>query len=465
MSGMTVAVLSEIVNSLPHWQLERFFVPWNPFAESTGIEHQLSLNLVDVIGFTTQFEVDYLALGWFLKRAKIPIDNLQRKKGKGKYPPLFLGGPCAFANPFPLLDIADGFFLGDAEISLPAFLRLLEQKGMEQFWNDPNSFQEMPGFWSPHFLELKDKKKYSDLFIDKNFEEVAGEWYSRAQFPDLNEVTYPLTQIVTELPSHHPYAPYKGQSFQLEIGRGCDHGCRFCMISKLLKRGRFRSLEKLLEILEEGVKQTGVDTVDVFGTNLSEFPKLTDLCWEIVNRGYNISLATLRPDRVTQDLLEALHEGGQESITIATETGTERLRKAVGKPMSDEKIYQAVELISEAKITTLKNFFLLGLRTEDGRNYCFADIFGIYTQEYALLGAGGKEADFQGSFVWYSYFAAQRYKEWSNRLSIFKPSDIRYFPAFSNLDEFIAKFVNLFRRFGKTDARSAKFETIIDLRV
>jgi radical SAM superfamily enzyme YgiQ (UPF0313 family) len=364
MSGMTVAVLSEIVNSLPNWQLERFFVPWNPLVESTSIEHQLSLSQVDVIGFTTQFEVDYLALGWFRKRAKIPIDNLQRKKGKGKYPPLFFGGPCAFANPFPLLDIADGFFLGDAEMSLPAFLELLKQKGMERFWNDPSEFQEISGFWSPHFLELQYKKRYSDLFIDKNFEEIAGEWYSRAQFLNLNEVSYPLTQIVTELPEHHPYAPYKGQSFQLEIGRGCDHGCRFCMISKLLKSGRFRSYEKLLEILEEGVKQTGVSTVDVFGTNLSEFPKLTDLCWEIVNRGYKISLTTLRPDRVTQELLEALHKGGQKSITIATETGTERLRTVIGKPMSDEKIYNAVEMISEAKIPTLKNFFLIGLPTE-----------------------------------------------------------------------------------------------------
>jgi radical SAM superfamily enzyme YgiQ (UPF0313 family) len=179
MSGMTVAVLSEIVNSLPNWQLERFFVPWNPFIESTSIEHQLSLNQVDAIGFTTQFEVDYLALGWFLKRAKIPIDNLQRKKGKGKYPPLFFGGLCAFANPFPLLDIADGFFLGDAEISLPVFLQLFQQKSVEQFWNNANHFQEILGFWSPYFLELQDKKRYSDLFINKNFEEVAGECRSR----------------------------------------------------------------------------------------------------------------------------------------------------------------------------------------------------------------------------------------------------------------------------------------------
>jgi len=364
MSGMTVAVLSDIVNSLPNWQFERFFVPWNPNVEATSIEHQLSLSQVDVIGFTTQYEVDYLALGWFLKRARIPIDNLKRKKGEGKYPPLVIGGPCSLANPLPLMDIADGFFLGDAELSLPAFLNKIDTIGKANFWNEIDSFQAISGFWSPHFLDLNEKDFYSSLFTNKRFEDIAGEWHSKVQFVNLNEISYPLTQIVTELPDYHGYAPFKRQSFQLEIGRGCDHGCRFCMISQLLQKGRFRSYQKLLEILEGGMKRTQVNTVDVFGTNLSEFPRLEDLCWDIVNLGYKISLATLRPDRVTSDLVEALQKGGQKSITIAVETGTERLRRTIGKPMSDDRIFHAVQLISEAKIPNLKNFFLIGLPTE-----------------------------------------------------------------------------------------------------
>ncbi|MHA1373043.1 MAG: radical SAM protein [Promethearchaeota archaeon] len=385
MGGMTVAVLSEIVNRLKNWQFERFFIPWSPFVESRSIEHDLSLSQVDVIGFTAQFEVTYLALGWFLKKAGIPIDNLKRKKGNGKYPLVVIGGPCSHANPFPLIDIADGFFIGDAENSLPLFLQQIENSE-STFWNEINKFQDVPGFWSPHFLDLRDKEKYSELFKDKSFEKVAGEWHSRAEFVNLNDETYPLKQIVTELPNYHPYAPFKGKAFQLEIGRGCDHGCRFCMVSQLLRKGRFRSYKKLLDILLQGMRETNVNIVDVFGTNLSDFPKLTELCWDIVNQGYEISLATLRPDKVNQDLLEALYKGGQRSITIATETGTERLRKVIGKPIRDEKIYGAIKMISESKIPSLKNFFLIGLPTET--NHDREALVNMVIEEYKILSKG-----------------------------------------------------------------------------
>jgi radical SAM superfamily enzyme YgiQ (UPF0313 family) len=388
MGGMTIATLSTIVNDLNNWQVERFLIPWNPYLESISMEHKISLNEADILGFTAQFEVTYLALGWLLKKAGIPLDNTKRKN-TGKFPPLVVGGPCVLANPFPLIDLVDGFFLGDAEITLSKFLLKIEEHGINAFWNDPTSYQEIEGFWSPHFLELNSKERYSELFQNKKFEEVAGEWFNKFQFHDLDDVPYPLAQIVTDLPDYHPYAPFKGKSFQLEIGRGCNHRCRFCMISRLFKNGRFRSFQNLLEIVNEGTKKTGVNSVDIFGTNLSEYPKLTDLCWDIVNQGYQISLATLRPDRVTKDLIEALYQGGQRSLTIATETGTERLRNVIGKPINDEKVYNAVKIIGESNIPVLKNFFLIGLPTETKEDH--EALIKMVKEEYRTFKQTGVE--------------------------------------------------------------------------
>ncbi len=364
MNGMTVITLGNIVNSQPGWRFERIFLPWNPFVEPRSMEHTLTLSEMDVLGFTSQFELDYLIVGWMLRKAGIPIDNMMRKRKKGKYPPVFVGGPCAGANPFPLMDLVDGFFLGDAECSLPQFLKMLNNEGIAKFWSNPSDFNKIRGFWTPHALEANGIP-YSSLFREKTFEEVAGSWYDRFDFTNLDEIGYPIRQIVSTLPDYHPYAPIKGQSFQLEIGRGCSHACRFCMIgSGMFSPARFRSLSRLLEIVDEGVTATDVLKVGIFGVNLSDFPHLTDLCWSLVNQGLKLSIATLRPDKVTSDLIEAISKGGQNRLTIAPETGTDQLRRKLCKNITNERILDTTHIIFENGINALKNFFLVGLPTE-----------------------------------------------------------------------------------------------------
>lgn len=370
MGGMTAITLGNLVNSLSNWRFERFFLPWNPYIEPNSMEHEAPIAKMDMLGFTSQFEPDYFVVGWILKKAGIPIDNIKRKNSKCKYPPVFVGGPCAGANPFPLLDFVDGFFLGDAENSLPNLLKMIEEKGVCQFWDNPSEFNEIKGFWTPHSLESKEKV-YSRLFSNNNFEDIAGSWYSRFDFANLDTIPYPLKQTYCTLPDYHPYAPVKGQTFQLEIGRGCSHGCRFCMIgSGMFNPARYRSLSKLLEIVEEGVKLTGVSKVDIFGMNLSDFPQLNELCWAVVNKGLEISIATLRPDMVNSELIQAIHKGRQTSLTIAPETGSDRLRHRLCKLINNEQILDATQIIFEAGITILKDFFLIGLPTEseDDRN-------------------------------------------------------------------------------------------------
>jgi radical SAM superfamily enzyme YgiQ (UPF0313 family) len=364
MTGMTAITLSNLVNSLETWRFERVFLPWNPLIEPNSMENHLTLSNMDIIGFTSQFEPDYLIVGWMLKKAKIPLDNKTRKKSKQSFPPLFVGGPCAGGNPFPLLDFVDGFFLGDAENSLPTFLKLVDEKGIDKFWNDPALFNGIKGFWTPHALESHNKP-YSTVFEDKKFEEVAGEWYSRFDFVTLDATPYPIKQTFCTLPTHHPYAPVKGQAFQLEIGRGCSHACRFCMIgSGMFSPARYRSLERLLQIAQKGLQLTGVNKIDIFGTNLSDFPQLNDLCWTLVNEGIELSIATLRPDKVSDEIIEAVHNGGQSKITIAPETGSEKLRYKLCKKISNDRVLEATETIFENGIPMLKNFFLTGLPKE-----------------------------------------------------------------------------------------------------
>ena len=84
MGGMAAITLGNLFNSLSNWRFERFFLPWNPYIEPNSMEHEASIAKMDTLGFTSQFEQDYFLVGWILKKAGIPIDNIKRKKSKSK---------------------------------------------------------------------------------------------------------------------------------------------------------------------------------------------------------------------------------------------------------------------------------------------------------------------------------------------------------------------------------------------
>ncbi|MEJ2294683.1 MAG: hypothetical protein P8Y23_07925 [Candidatus Lokiarchaeota archaeon] len=101
---------------------------------------------------------------------------------------------------------------------------------------------------------------------------MAGNWKSKFDLVDLDSSSYPLKQTISTLPEQHPYAPVKGETFQLEIGRGCSYSCRFCMIgSGMFNPARYRSLANLLDIVEEGVALTKVNKIDIFRMILNKF--------------------------------------------------------------------------------------------------------------------------------------------------------------------------------------------------
>ncbi|MFW9991251.1 MAG: radical SAM protein [Candidatus Odinarchaeota archaeon] len=368
MGGLTVKYLYHFINLRDDCYCERLFLPFNPNIEPSSMETGRKLSAFDILGVTTQFELDYMTLGWSLRKAGVPYSSIQRKNSD--WPLVIAGGPCCTASTYPLLDIVDGYFFGDVENSLPGFLDLIDGK-KENFFKRITDFHEISGFWSPHFLEISQKQEKSELPFSslfdghERFNEVVTDEIKVGIVNNLDEAPYPVSQVIPELPEWHPYAPFCGASFLLEIGRGCPHNCRFCMISHLFRPSRLRSLSKLLELAEEGIKRTGVKRVNLFGTNLSHHPRLEELCWEIVNQGYEISIATFRADKVKTGIVEALVKGGQTSVTIAPETGSDRLRKVINKKLTNEQVIEAASsLFSHPEINNVKLFFLTGLPTE-----------------------------------------------------------------------------------------------------
>ena len=80
--------------------------------------------------------------------------------------------------------------------------------------------------------------------------------------------------------------------------------------------------------------------------------------------GYTISPASLRLDDLTPEIIKLLHESGERSVTIAPETGSDRLRRVINKNITNEQILDRADLIFSSGIENLKLYYMIGLPTE-----------------------------------------------------------------------------------------------------
>jgi hypothetical protein len=80
--------------------------------------------------------------------------------------------------------------------------------------------------------------------------------------------------------------------------------------------------------------------------------------------GYSISPASLRLDDLTEPIVRTLHASGERTITIAPETGSDRLRRVINKTVTNDEILDRADLIFANGFENLKLYYMIGLPTE-----------------------------------------------------------------------------------------------------
>ncbi|MEA3348709.1 MAG: radical SAM protein, partial [Pseudomonadota bacterium] len=149
----------------------------------------------------------------------------------------------------------------------------------------------------------------------------------------------------------------------VEVNRGCPRGCRFCAAGFVYRPFRNRSLDCVKQAIQNGVG-LNLKKIGLVGSALGDYPDLKSLCAWLVEEGLSFSFSSLRVDTIDDHLLELLQAGGVKSITIAPEAGSERLRQALRKGLSEEVILAQAARMAAAGIGRLKLYFLIGLPGE-----------------------------------------------------------------------------------------------------
>lgn len=357
MSNLGLHIIYEEINRHPSSVCERIFLPEKKELDVydktktplMSVETQRPMHQFDVVAFDVTFEMDYFHIPLMLRHGRVPVMSEDRTSFD---PIVIAGGPCATFNPEPFADFIDAFIIGEGEGIVTAVLERI-RKGRENGESREETIAalaQIDGVYVPvlYTPQYDDNKRFVGYDIADGAPKII-----RRHFEPLTSGGE--TVIATNFTEF-------GAMYIIEVARGCGRHCRFCMAGYCFRVPRVRPLD----ILKEGVDRAEKlgKKVGLMGAAISDYPEVDDLVTYIRSKDMRYSCASLRADSLTQAVVDGLAESGQKTITIAPETGSERLRRVINKGISEENLRTAAQLSAKSGIQHMRLYIMIGLPTE-----------------------------------------------------------------------------------------------------
>ena len=360
MSNLGFQIMYQQINSRGDTACERLFLPdkkTEPEYIRTNtplmtIETQRSLYEFPLIGFALTFEMDYFNILQILSLGKVPL--LANERGETD-PFIIIGGPCATFNPEPLADFVDICIVGEGEEVIHDILDAY-YKGQEMGLARGDilfKLAQIEGVYVPRFYQ----PDYKDDGTISGIRHSAGvpEKVRRRFVADLDK--YEAQTVIVTSDTEF------GDMFLIEVARGCGRHCRFCMAGYCFRNPRVRSLDKLEAAIIKAKEFRS--KVGLMGAAISDYPDIDALCQSVLHHGMNMSVASLRADSLTEDLVQALAVSKHRTITLAPEAASIRLRRIINKSITDEHLYDAIKMAVSAGIPHIRLYIMIGLPFEE----------------------------------------------------------------------------------------------------
>lgn len=386
MANLGFQTVYRLFNDLPSFLCERaFWPPAGGGAESAAggaplvsLESQNPLRNFDLLAFSLSFENDYPAVLQMLEAAGIPLAAEDRDLAH----PLVMGGGIApTLNPEPLAAFFDLFVLGEAEEILPAFARVFAATaGLDRRDRLVALQRQLPGVYVPSLYGVS----YFPEGPIRRMIPLADGLPETIRIGRIRNIgAFSTTQTVSSPDSE------MADMYLVEVNRGCPHLCRFCAAGHVYAPPRFRPARDIIEAVDRGLALKG--KIGLVGTAVSDHPDLADLCRHIVARGAAVGVGSLRVDRITGEMLDLLKAGRVETVALAPEAGSQRLRDLVRKDITDADILAAARLLLEKDILNLRLYFMVGLPTEEEEDIDAIIGLAKKIQHTALLSTTGQK--------------------------------------------------------------------------
>ena len=373
MSNLGMSILYHTMNSLDFVWCERAFAPWGDMYEELkkadiplyALESGDSLKDFDVLAFSIGYEMAYTTVLDMLDMAGVPL----RREDRKELLPLAFAGGSAAVNAEPIADFMDLFVIGEGEEMNNELLTLLRQAKLEG-WSKEDFLLKAAGIQGVYVPSLYHIAYKADGTVESiRPKPGAPEKVTKRIVIDLDSSPFPTNPIVPSTEVVH-------DRVNLELFRGCVRGCRFCQAGHIYRPIRAKKPETLIKQGIETLKNTGHQDVTLLSLSTSDYRPLEQLCDGLLeyceSRSIGLSLPSLRADNFSMELMEKLQKVRKSGLTFAVEGGSQRLRDAINKNVTEEDLLNTCAIAFAGGWNSVKLYYMLGLPTETDE-----DIVGI----------------------------------------------------------------------------------------
>lgn len=365
MSYLGQKILYALLNKDQDVMAERVFAPWPDFERElraagirlTSLENGIPLHEFDIVGFSLLYELNYSNVLTILDLGGISLKSAERAETD---PLVIAGGPAAF-NPEPVADIFDLVFLGDGEEGFPEIVRAVADLRRRKVPRRTmlRELARIDGVYVPS-LYRPEAVEGSPLVVPRPDGDAPAAVkkrmlrdFARSFFPE--KIVVPSLRVVFD-------------RVAVEAARGCPQNCRFCQASSLYFPHRPKDPAFIRKTALRSLRQTGYEDASLTALSIGDHPQLEEtvrcLMDELSHEKISLSLSSLRPGKLTRDLVESILKVRKTGFTLVPEAGTERLRAVINKKLDSREIRDALTFAFEGGWKLVKLYFMVGLPTE-----------------------------------------------------------------------------------------------------
>lgn len=373
MSNLGMSILYHTMNSLDFVWCERVFAPWGDMYEEMkkadlplyALESGDSIAEFDAVAFSIGYEMAYTTVLDMLDMGGLPL----RSKDRHDLLPLVFAGGTAAVNPEPMAEFMDLFVIGEGEEMNNELLTLLHEAKAEGLSKAEflRKAADIQGVYVPSLYEASYNE--DGTLAAFTAKDGAPERVTKRIVADLDAAPFPTKPIVPSTEVVH-------DRVNLELFRGCVRGCRFCQAGHVYRPIRSKKPETLVKQGIETLKNTGHESVTLLSLSSSDYRALPQLCDGMLEycspRNISLSLPSLRADNFSMEIVERLQKVRKSGLTFAVEGGSQRLRDAINKNVTEEDLLNTCRIAFEGGWNSIKLYYMLGLPTETDE-----DILGI----------------------------------------------------------------------------------------
>ena len=381
MSNIGMRILYGVMNDMPRVWCERVFAPWGDMEQAMrenaiplyALESKDPVRCFDLIAFTLGYEMCYSNVLNMLELAGVPLLASERS---GLENIVFAGGVCA-VNPEPLADFIDFFSLGEGEESTVDIVECY-RTAKKEHWSKARflkAVSAIEGVYVPSFYEHSYNPDGTIAAITPL--EGAPQTVRKRIVQNMDTAYWPEKQIVPSTEIVHDRS-------NLEVFRGCIRGCRFCQAGFCYRPVRSKSADALYAQAVQSLEDSGHSEITMASLSTSDYKYLPELADKLLDycqpRKINVSLPSLRADNFSRELMLKVQKVRKSGLTFAPEAGTQRLRDAINKNVTEEEVLQTCATAFSGGWNSVKLYFMLGLPTETDE-----DVVGIAELAHKIL--------------------------------------------------------------------------------